>query len=120
MGPDAGDAGELSGVFSTISGTVDSMETLGNKLVQVTSFNMTVAMIWAVIAFAFFTMIVRLAKPWNDGAAERWRVTGRVLPKVDRDQRIQDLEDKLANALAQLAALTGASASQPQGDGNGS
>lgn len=114
LGP--GDAGELGGVFDTITGTVRSIEGFGDAVGEVTSFSMTAAMIWAVILFMFFTLLARLARPWSEGAAERYRTDRRVftltggasrgLHRDPRDARIEDLEDRLAAALAQIRELT--------------
>jgi hypothetical protein len=112
-----GDNGALGSVFDTITGTVGSIEQFGQKVGDATTFNMSVAMIWAVILFMFLTLFIRLAKPWNDGAAERWRSTGRIFEgavprdRRSKDEKIADLEDRLAAALAQIAAFHEANAS---------
>lgn len=113
---DTGDAGELGGVFDSLRGTVRSIEGFGQAVGEATSFSMASAMIWAVIIFMFFAFSVRLLKPWNDGAAERWKHTGRVRggplgPAGGwQDMRIQQLEAQLAEAMARIDALTGATA----------
>jgi hypothetical protein len=112
---DTGDAGALGSVFDTITGTVNSIEEFGSTVGRVGTFQMGQAMIWAVIGFMFLALLSRLATPWNSAAAERWRQTGQVRPpaapyrprKQDpREDRILELEDKLAAALATIAALT--------------
>lgn len=111
-----GDNGALGSVFDTITGTVNSIERFGQTVGEATTFTMAEAMIWAVIIFMFITLFVRLAKPWNDGAAERWRQTGRIRggavgPAPDwRDQRIATLEAQLADVMQQVRDLTGADA----------
>lgn len=110
-----GDSGALGGVFDTITGTVNSIETFGRTVGDATTWSMTTAMIWAVIIFMFVTLLLRVIVPWNSAAAKRWEATGVILTptaapfrrKADpREERILELEDKLAVALAQLAALT--------------
>ena len=113
---DPGDSVNLAGVFDTITGTVNSVQNFGQTVGEATTFDMSVAMIWAVILFMFLTLFSRLAKPWNDSAAERWRESGHIRrpPAVPfhrrgvdpQEQRILDLEDRLAAALATIAALT--------------
>lgn len=111
-----GDNGALGSVFDTITGTVNSMERFGQTVGEATTFTMAEAMIWAVIVFMFITLFVRLAKPWNDGAAERWRQTGRIrggavgAPDDWRDARIRTLEAQLADVMQQVRDLTGANA----------
>lgn len=113
-----GDNGALGGVFDTITGTVGSIQHFGQTVGEATTFDMSVAMIWAIILFMFFTLFVRLGKPWNDAAAERWKATGRLVQppaapfRASKDQRIADLEDRLADALAQIASLTAASSAE--------
>ena len=114
MDPMDGDSGALGGVFDTITGTVNSIEKFGQTVGEATTWSMTTAMIWAVIIFMFITVLMRVIVPWNNAAAQRWQATGIIVQpaapfkaKPDaRDQKIQDLEDRLAAALAQLAALT--------------
>lgn len=109
-----GDSGALGSVFDTITGTVNSIETFGRTVGTATTWSMTTAMIWAVIIFMFVTLLLRVIVPWNTAAAKRWEATGVILTpaapfrgKPDpRDEKIMELEDKLAAALAQLAALT--------------
>lgn len=111
---DTGDAGALGSVFDQITGTVNSIERFGETVGRATTFEMGTAMIWAVIVFMFLALFSRLATPWNSAAAERWRQTGQVRPpaapyrqKGDPQQdRILELEEKLAAALATIAALT--------------
>lgn len=121
MDPMDGDSGALASVFDTITGTVNSIETFGRTVGTATTWSMTTAMIWAVIIFMFVTLLLRVIVPWNTAAAKRWEATGVILQPTAapfkgkdaaRDARIADLEDKLAVALAQLAALT-ASADAP-------
>lgn len=124
MDPLEGDSGNLAGVFDTITGTVNSVQSFGQTVGEATTFDMSVAMIWAVILFMFLTLFSRLAKPWNDAGAERWRQTGHVrLPPEavwrrrgndPKEERILDLEDKLAAAMATIAALTAAETQQPR------
>lgn len=108
-----GDNGALGTVFDTITGTVNSIENFGQTVGEVTSFKMGEAMIWSVIAFVFLNLFFRVVRPWNEGAADRWRNTGRVratpaAPFQDpKDQKIADLEDRIAEMAAQIAALTG-------------
>lgn len=115
MDPMEGDSGALGGVFDTITGTVNSIETFGRTVGTATTWSMTTAMIWAVIIFMFVTLLLRVIVPWNSAAAKRWEATGVILTptaapfkrKADASEaRILELEDKLAAALAQLAALT--------------
>lgn len=113
---DTGDAGALGSVFDTITGTVNSIEEFGSTVGRVGTFQMGQAMIWAVIVFMFLALLSRLATPWNSAAAERWRQTGQVRPPAapyrprrqgdPKEDRILELEDKLAAALATIAALT--------------
>lgn len=115
MDPLDGDNGNLGGVFDTITGTVRSVQGFGQAVGEATTFDMSTAMIWAIILFMFFTLFIRLAGPWNNAAAERWRNTGRVVQanaapfRASTKDRITDLENQLAAALAQIAALTAAS-----------
>lgn len=114
MDPMEGDSGALGGVFDTITGTVNSIEKFGQTVGEATTWSMTTAMIWAVIIFMFITMLMRVVVPWNNAAAKRWEATGIIVqpaapfrPKGDaKDQKIQELEDRLAAALAQIAAFT--------------
>lgn len=114
-----GDSGALGSVFDTITGTVNSIETFGRTVGTATTWSMTTAMIWAVIIFMFVTLLLRVIVPWNSAAAKRWEATGVVIkptaapfkPRTtdrlaDLEAKNQELEDKLAAALAQLAALT--------------
>lgn len=112
MEPDIvpGDAGALGNVFDTITGTVNSIERFGDTVKDATSFTINEAMIWAIILFMFFTLFVRLARPWNDVAADKWRQghLGAPRPKrasqKDFESRIEMLEAQLGEALAKLAS----------------
>lgn len=110
-GLDDGDPGELGGVFDTITGTVTSIERFGDTLGEATSFSMTTAMIWAVILFMFFTLVARLARPWSDAGADRYRNDRPIIPRhpggrvAPSQLRIEELEEKLAAALQRILEL---------------
>jgi hypothetical protein len=122
---DEGDAGGLGSVFDSITGAVHSVERLGQTVNTVTTFSMTVAMIWAIILFMFFSLLVRLLRAWNDAAAERYRTDRPVFPprqtsphgRSDPDNRIEDLEARLAQAMLIIEELRGerAPAREPEG-----
>ncbi len=118
---DTGDAGALGSVFNSITGTVNSIEQFGETVSRAGTFQMGQAMIWAVIAFMFLALFSRLATPWNSAAAERWRASGQVRPPAapfrpkrtdPKEDKILELEDKLAAALATIAALTAGAPAQ--------
>lgn len=115
-----GDNGALGSVFDSITSTVNSIENFGQTVGEAGSFQMGQAMIWAVIVFVFLNLFFRVVRPWNEGAADRWRTTGRVrssppAPFQDpKDQKIADLEDRIAEMAAQIAALTGSMTQQTE------
>lgn len=115
---DLPDPGGLGGAIDGLTGTVRSVEEFADAVNDVTSFELVLPILWALIALMAASRFMKWTQGWSDAGAQRYRegrpIIGRRTAK-EYEAEIAELKAKLAEALGQAAEHVGMDApAKPQ------
>lgn len=119
---DLPDPGSLGQTLNGITGTVRAAKELGAAVVEDSSFELVLPVVWALIVLVALSRVLKFFQGWSDAGARRYGDGQRVLtfrtPKAYEDE-IRALKATIADMALQLAELTGGNnAPQPKGETN--
>jgi hypothetical protein len=108
---DLADPGSLGSAIDGITGTVKSAQRLGEVIVEDTSFELVLPVVWALIVLIGFSRLLKFLQGWSDAGAKRYGEGARVLTFRSSKQAYQSeiaaLRNDLAAALTRISELEG-------------
>ena len=116
---DLPDPGSLGSAIDGITGTVKSVQRLGETVVDDTSFELVLPVVWALIVLIGISRFLKFLQPWSEGGAKRYAEGARVMtfkaPKA-YEAELAALKAQLREALDEISDLKGGATAETQGD----